>query len=948
MRGEIVKLTRPRVEAALARLHLFRRLDGRRQVMWISAPPGTGKTTLLSTWVARRRLPCLWYSLDAADADLGTFFHFLALAAPRRKRPLPPLTPDRRMGLPVFARQFFAELGARLPPRAILVFDNHHEVPAAAGLDSILRAGIASLRPGQRVVVVSRAPPSPEWAGLEAGDMLGRLGEEHLRVSFAEAQAIARRRRKRIPREALRLIHQRTGGWVVALVLFLERSLGLETPAIVLDYLAKEHLEHLPAPLREMLLRVAIPPRVSAKMAHLLAGEKAAAALAELARRGSFVAVRKGPIYELHPLLRELLLARGADELGDAELHRLRGLAARLAEEEGELETAAELHAAARDWPALTALACARAPSLLAEGRAETLERWLSQLPPGAEPWVSFWRGQCRLHRDPAAAREHFARAFEGFRRDGDRLGQLAAWPGAVWATVAASDDLAPVDPWIAAFEALAPRAEELPPHLAPALMMGLVFALNLRAPQHPRKAEWVAQALRVHQSDAGDPAMQVLLGCQLIENAFFLGAAAEARAVLDRLMLVHGRTATAPMPQLALAHAEAVCRLQSGDSSGALAAVERGLRIAEGSGVVLLNLLLHADAARAALIADDLPRARSHLRGFLAASPPGSRVHSAHHAYLAAWEALADGDPARATSQAASAARLLHEVGAPIPLAQTCLLLAEAHVERGEKAEALAALARAQAIAAATGSLSLQAQCAMAEAHLRGEPPAAALRLARSDGLPLLVTFACRPETFARLCQRAIEHEVEAETARALLGLRGLGRFEPPRSLESWPWPVKLRLCGRFAIEVGGKPLRETGKTQRRPRELLAILVALGGRDVQEAQSADRIWPDADGDQAQRSFEVTLHRLRALLGDPTLVKRRDGLVSLDGSRVFADVWAIEDLLRESPERAAALYAGPFLPGNPADWAVAARARLESQFAYAIRMTSRGTVPRRG
>ena len=61
-------------------------------------PPAQGKTTLASSYIQERKLPALWYQLDEGDGDIASFFHYLGLsvkaAAPRYRKPLPPLTPE--------------------------------------------------------------------------------------------------------------------------------------------------------------------------------------------------------------------------------------------------------------------------------------------------------------------------------------------------------------------------------------------------------------------------------------------------------------------------------------------------------------------------------------------------------------------------------------------------------------------------------------------------------------------------------------------------------------------------------------------------------------------------------------------------------------------------------------------------------------------------------------
>ena len=67
--------------------------------------------------------------------------------------------------------------------------------------------------------------------------------------------------------------------------------------------------------------------------------------------------------------------------------------------------------------------------------------------------------------------------------------------------------------------------------------------------------------------------------------------------------------------------------------------------------------------------------------------------------------------------------------------------------------------------------------------------------------------------------------------------------------------------------VEVKGKQLEHSGKSQKKILELLETLVILGGRNVPSIQLTDILWPDVDGDLAKQSLETALHRLRKLLG---------------------------------------------------------------------------------
>src|SRR4051812_17114829 len=100
----LAKLTRPNAQGLFARKRLFALLDQARlkSAVWISAPAGAGKTSLITSYLETCKLLCLWYQVDAGDVDLATFFHYLGCAAQAlapRKRPLPSLTTEYLPGL---------------------------------------------------------------------------------------------------------------------------------------------------------------------------------------------------------------------------------------------------------------------------------------------------------------------------------------------------------------------------------------------------------------------------------------------------------------------------------------------------------------------------------------------------------------------------------------------------------------------------------------------------------------------------------------------------------------------------------------------------------------------------------------------------------------------------------------------------------------------------------
>jgi hypothetical protein len=77
------------------------------------------------------------------------------------------------------------------------------------------------------------------------------------------------------------------------------------------------------------------------------------------------------------------------------------------------------------------------------------------------------------------------------------------------------------------------------------------------------------------------------------------------------------------------------------------------------------------------------------------------------------------------------------------------------------------------------------------------------------------------------------------------------------------------------------GRPAAEAaleGLPAEKPLTLLKVIVALGGPGgLPVEQLGDAVWPQAEGDAARRALEVTLHRLRELLGRDDSVLLRGG-----------------------------------------------------------------------
>ena len=330
---KIAKITRPLLTEVFPRKRLFKVLDRsrKRPVTWIAGPPGCGKTTLVSSYLDARKLPCLWYQADSGDADPATFFYYLGLAAreaaPHKKKPMPLLTPEYRHGMSAFTLRYFEDLFARLKIPSIIVFDNYQEIPVDAPFHEIILNGLSRIPEGMKTIMVSRSDPPPALVRLQANHQMEILGWDNLRLTLEETGGIIRlRARQKQAKDTISLLHRAADGWTAGLVLMLEsvergviepQSLGKLTPDEIFDYFGRELLDKTDRETQGFLLQTAFLPKMTAQMAEDLTGlPNARRILDSLSRTHYFTEKRfRGePVYQYHMLFREFLLS-GAKKL---------------------------------------------------------------------------------------------------------------------------------------------------------------------------------------------------------------------------------------------------------------------------------------------------------------------------------------------------------------------------------------------------------------------------------------------------------------------------------------------------------------------------------------------------------------------------------------------------------------------------------------------------------
>lgn len=820
----IAKVTRPEPVQVLLRTRLFDRLDAavEQPVIWIGAPAGAGKTMLVSSYLKARKLHGLWYQLDEGDADLASFFHYLGLAAreaaPRYRTPLPALTPEYLPGLKTFTRRYFERLFQRLKPPAVWVLDNYQELPLHTPLHEVVREAAASLPRGARLVLISRTEPPPAFARLRTHGELSFLDWEALRLTLEEAQGIAALRQGKatyqLSAAGIEQLHAQTQGWVAGLVLLLDQlrseraeigPLEETTQKLLFDYFAGELFNRAAASTQAVLLKTALLPRMTARMAaELTADLDAGRALTELHRNNFFMYRRAEAeaVYEYHPLFRDFLRARAEKAFVPELLSQLRRQAAAILARAGQTEEAVVLYQAAGDWAALIPLILSEAPQLLAQGRHQTLAHWLTALPSetlGQHPWLCYWWGMARLPFEQAEARGYFERAFALFESQDDPAGLYLSLAGVVDSYSLVWRDFTPLDRWIAVFERLCARHPEPPSREIEVRICSIVNALLFRQPQNPGLALWVERA-RTLMTSISDQNQRLQLGGYLVNHYSWMGDLIKAAEVIELLEPLARLPAIAPFTRVHWCYISAHYHWPKGEHQAVLEEVATGLAIAAESGVHAFDYMLLAHGVYASQVAGDLTRAEAFRREMRQAMASPTPLALAHYQFLSALVALQRTDYAQALEHARSSLEMAMQAGGPFPQALSHTALAVAAFKGGQHTEAAAHLGAARGLGRMTGSRLLEYLCLLTEASIaleRQEEELAmdllreTLKLSRASGG--LNRSLWGPAEMARLYAKALEAGIEVEYVQALIRRSGLTPPDPISAPEHWPWPVQV-----------------------------------------------------------------------------------------------------------------------------------------------------------
>jgi LuxR family maltose regulon positive regulatory protein len=367
------------------------------QVVLLSAPPGYGKTSLLSAWASQSGMPIAWVSLDQGDDDPCRFLAYLSAAVQARLVSAQG-SPPASCQMPSSAAMehvltvLINDIVATGEPLAIIL-DDYHLINNPA-VDQAVAFLLDHLPPQLSIIISTRNDPSLPLARLRAKNNLMEIRFDDLRFSLAETKTFLNQVLSfSLSEEQNVALHRKTEGWIAALRLaalslqrthdvtgFIESFSGSSRQ--IADYLLDEVFNKQTADLQSFLIQTSILDRLSGPLCDTVTQrDDSQEILDDLADNNLFLSAldQERAWFRYHGLFADLLRARLEQEHTDSpSLHQR---ASTWFSSQGLFDQAISHALAASNPDGAAALLDRHAGDLWSQGEFTTLIKWVEELP---------------------------------------------------------------------------------------------------------------------------------------------------------------------------------------------------------------------------------------------------------------------------------------------------------------------------------------------------------------------------------------------------------------------------------------------------------------------------------------------------------------------------------------------------------------------------------------
>jgi len=390
------KLIPPQVSREIPRKRLIQKANDpvASRLILISAAGGYGKTSLASSLVQARGLPCLWYQLDKEDINLDVFIGYLSrgwyrLGGKQFNLPVNSETvvvsPEEK--IKIFLA-FFTEEVCNQTQQLLVVLDDYHLVSQSESVNKLVQQLINYLPSNVQLIMTSRMPfPFPLGSLRTRGWLTEITGDE---LAFTQEEAKELLQEFSLSQEEIAELWSKVEGWAAGLSLVRYVMLqGIPKEDFLTritdytgEYLEQEMITALSPEQYSFLETTSLLEYPDQEACRALTGDQEAGKhLKELSKKHFFVMSTPGGVYRYHQLLRDYLIKRLKAKLTREEWLNLHRCAGNIYYQQGRYLLAINHYFQANELESITEPLLKIAPETLEKGKHAQLKKWLDMIP---------------------------------------------------------------------------------------------------------------------------------------------------------------------------------------------------------------------------------------------------------------------------------------------------------------------------------------------------------------------------------------------------------------------------------------------------------------------------------------------------------------------------------------------------------------------------------------
>ncbi len=961
------KIRCPNTATIIHRERLFNALDKARskaKIIWLAAPGGSGKTTLISSYLERQQPPHCWYQIDEDDNDLATFFYYLGLAgklaAPRRKKAMLKLTPEYQHGLSIFTRHFFRDLSSRLKNDGLIVLDNYQLLPEDSPITNLLPTIIESLNPGVSLLIVSRHLPPQSMLSFLAKRQLFVIDTKQIRFTENEWLAASQLFDSKQPKNTLLSIYKKLDGWIAGLVLLPNSTNGLEyTNTSNLDievidtYIAEQFLSSLDRETSELLINACYLPHITASSATAIADHIAnpKKLLAKLAQKNLFVLRQGDKGYTIHPLVKEYLQQHAIEKFSKQQLYNLRHKTAKALLEDGGYEAAADLFLELHSWKELLAVILKHAAELYDAGRIEPLQRYITALPQKYahnEPWINFWNGKLLTLKDVISALNFYEIAYINFMRTKDARGAYLTWYAVVSAICGTLQGGSQLIVWVNRYDKLNAHHPTPPPELSQCVVDAALLLAYFMSGLDARKRKMLQTRLALTINNVKEPHRRL----EVVSNYVFVSSMSGIKDQDKEFVESFERSLAElkdndTMLYLGATLYGALSAWAFNDFNKLLNLELHALNVAKDSGVDVFDSHIHAQIVLAALGLKKFDLAKKHINFLKLNLTEKNLIYQSLYMTSVISAGTVMDEYKNLDDMTMRYLGNLDNTHIPAFILHTKMLYLYYLCERKKLDEALSLH---ETLYKQAKNLALPAQSSRfyliyakvffdsGELNRANNYLAKSFSIARNEGIITYIHW--QPALMTWACQRGLTLNIETDYIRQFVKNHYNNLPKPDITCHQWPWAFRISTFGRFQVNA---EKRITHQQQRTGKSyiLLKTLVAAQDRGLTCHAIKERLYIDNSPEKASQLFDTQIHRLRKHFGDERVILRQSDNIELNLQFFWIDTLEFEALGKKIvttenalkvATRLQQIYKGEYLPDDDALDIVAIRERYRNMY----------------